>query len=194
MMKAKHYLLVAALSLLAMGQTMAQHLSPEQARANAEAFLQQQTGLRSTSEFQLSFAVSDTMQLDAGATLRSASGSGDALLYAFSREVGGYVVTSGDERTHAVLAYGTEGTIDANHLPDGARDFLRQYAVEIATLRSGELVATSAGEELSYDPAWQPVEPLIKAIWGQEDPYNRLTPIEEGQHCLTGCPATFQFW
>ena len=83
MMKAKHYLLGAALSLLAMGQTMAQHLSPEQARANAEAFLQQQTGLRSTSEFQLSFAVSDTMQLDAGATLRSASGSGDALLYAF---------------------------------------------------------------------------------------------------------------
>ena len=50
MMKAKHYLLGAALSLLAMGQTMAQQLSPEQARANAEAFLQQQTGLRSTSE------------------------------------------------------------------------------------------------------------------------------------------------
>ena len=190
MMKAKHYLLGAALSLLTMGQTMAQQLSLEQARRNAEAFLQQKTGLRSAGELQLSFAVSDTTQLDAGATLRAASEGGDALLYAFSRNTGGFVIASGAERTHAVLAYGTEGTIDANHLPDGARDFLRQYAVEIATLRSGELVATSAGEELSYDPAWQPVEPLIKAIWGQEDPYNRLTPIEEGQHCLTGCPAT----
>ena len=178
MMKAKHYLLGAALSLLTMGQTMAQQLSLEQARRNAEAFLQQKTGLRSAGELQLSFAVSDTTQLDAGATLRAASEGGDALLYAFSRNTGGFVIASGDERTHAVLAYGTEGTIDANHLPDGARDFLRQYAVEIATLRSGELVATSAGEELSYDPAWQPVEPLITAIWGQEDPYNRLTPIE----------------
>ena len=64
-MKVRHYLFCAALSLLTMGQTMAQQLSPEQAKAKAEAFLQQKTGLRSSSELQLSFAVSDTTQLDA---------------------------------------------------------------------------------------------------------------------------------
>ena len=156
-MKMRRYFLCAALGLLAMGQTMAQQLSPEQAREKAEAFLQQKTGLRSASDLQLCFAITDTTQLDAGGTLRTASESGDALLYAFSRKTGGYVIASGDERTHTVLAYGTEGTIDANSLPDGARDFLRQYAVEIAMLRSGELVATSETTELSYDPAWQSV-------------------------------------
>ena len=190
MMKAKHYLLGAALSLLAMGQTMAQHLSPEQARANAEAFLQQQTGLRSTSEFQLSFAVSDTMQLDAGATLRSASGSGDALLYAFSRATGGYVIAAGDERAHAVLGYSTEDMFDGRNLPEGLRAMLRQYAVEIATLRA-EGDTNDSEEKLSYDPAWPAVEPMITADWGQEDPYNRQVPVTNtGASCVTGCPAT----
>ena len=105
-MKKRHYFLCAALSLLAMGQAMAQQLSPEQAKAKAEAFLQQKTGLRSASDLQLCFAVNDTTQFGAGATLRAASGNGDALLYAFSRETGGYVIASGDERTHAVLEIG----------------------------------------------------------------------------------------
>ena len=176
MMKAKHYLLGAALSLLAMGQTMAQQLSPEQARANAEAFLQQQTGLRSTSELQLSFAVSDTMQLDAGVTLRSTSGSGDALLYAFSRAAGGYVIAAGDERAHAVLGYSTEDMFDGRNLPEGLRAMLRQYAVEIATLRA-EGDTNDSEEKLSYDPAWPAVEPMITADWGQQDPYHRQVPV-----------------
>lgn len=189
-MNLKHYLFGAALGLLAFGQTMAQQLSPEQAKAKAEAFLQQKTGLRSAGDLQLCFAVSDTTQLDAGATLRATSGSGDALLYAFGREAGGYVITSGDERTHAVLAYSTDGSLDANNLPDGARDFLRQYAVEIATLRA-EGETNNSEEELSYDPAWPKVAPMITADWGQDDPYNRQTPVtDEGIPCLTGCPAT----
>ena len=173
-----------------MGQAMAQQLSPEQAKAKAEAFLQQQTGLRSTSEFQLSFAVSDTMQLDAGATLRSASGSGDALLYAFSRATGGYVIAAGDERAHAVLGYSTEDMFDGRNLPEGLRAMLRQYAVEIATLRA-EGDTNDSEEKLSYDPAWPAVEPMITADWGQEDPYNRQVPVtNHGASCVTGCPAT----
>ena len=172
-----------------MGQAMAQQLSPEQAKAKAEAFLQQKTGLRSASDLQLCFAVNDTTQFGAGATLRAASGNGDALLYAFSRETGGYVIASGDERTHAVLAYSTEGSLDANNLPDGARDFLHQYAVEIATLRADG--GTTGSEEQSYDPAWPAVEPMITADWGQEDPYNRQVPVaNSGASCVTGCPAT----
>ena len=188
-MKKRHYFLCAALSLLAMGQAMAQQLSPEQAKAKAEAFLQQKTGLRSASDLQLCFAVNDTTQFGAGATLRAASGNGDALLYAFSRETGGYVIASGDERAHAVLGYSTEGSLDANNLPDGARDFLHQYAVEIATLRADG--GTTGSEEQSYDPAWPAVEPMITADWGQEDPYNRQVPVtNSGASCVTGCPAT----
>ena len=189
-MKVRHYLFGAALGLLAMGQTMAQQLSLEQARQNAETFLQQKTGLRSASDLRLCFAVSDTTQLDAGATLRATSGSGDALLYAFSRAAGGYVITSGDERAHAVLGYSTEKALDEHNLPEGLRAMLRQYAVEIATLRA-EGDSNVSEEELSYDPAWPAVEPMITADWGQEDPYNRQVPLTEGgAPCVTGCPAT----
>ena len=173
-----------------MGQAMAQQLSPEQAKAKAEAFLQQKTGLRSASDLQLCFAVNDTTQFGAGATLRAASGNGDALLYAFSRETGGYVIASGDERAHAVLGYSTEDMFDGRNLPEGLRAMLRQYAVEIATLRA-EGDTNDSEEKLSYDPAWPAVEPMITADWGQEDPYNRQVPVTNtGASCVTGCPAT----
>ena len=173
-----------------MGQAMAQQLSPEQAKAKAEAFLQQKTGLRSASDLQLCFAVNDTTQFGAGATLRAASGNGDALLYAFSRETGGYVIASGDERAHAVLGYSTEDMFDGRNLPEGLRAMLRQYAVEIATLRA-EGDTNDSEEKLSYDPAWPAVEPMITADWGQEDPYNRQVPVtNSGTSCVTGCPAT----
>lgn len=173
-----------------MGQTLAQQLSPEQAKAKAEAFLSAKTGFRSASDLQLRFAVSDTTQLDADAagSLRAAT-KGNALLYAFDNQLGGYVITSGEERAHAVLGYSTTGTLDAGDLPDGMRELLRQYAVEIATLRDGGAVEESPAE-LSYDPAWQPVGPLITSLWGQEDPFNRQTPDVNGMHTVTGCPAT----
>lgn len=162
-MKKRDFLFCAALGLLTIGQTLAQQLSPEQAKAKAEAFLQQKTGLRSAGDLQLLFTVTDTTQLDAAASLRGAT-QGDALLYAFDNEAGGYVIAAGDERAHAVLGYSTEGRLDAGDLPDGMRALLRQYAVEIATLRAEG--GSSETEELSYDPAWQPVEPMITAQWG----------------------------
>ena len=134
--------------------------------------------------------MSDTTELDAGATLRAASESGDALLYAFSQEAGGFVIASGDERAHAVLGYSTEKSLDEHNLPEGLRAMLRQYAVEIATLRA-EGETNESEEELSYDPAWTAVAPMITSDWGQRDPYNRQAPISEtGSPCLTGCPST----
>ena len=94
-MKTKDYILCTVIGFLAIGQTLAQQLSPEQAKAKAEAFLQQKTGLRSAGDLQLLFAVSDTTQLDVNATgsLRAATDE-DALLYAFGRDAGGYVVAA----------------------------------------------------------------------------------------------------
>jgi len=34
------------------------------------------------------------------------------------------------------------------------------------------------------------VGPLVSATWDQGDPYNRQTPLENGQHTLVGCVAT----
>ena len=106
-MKKRQFLFFAVLCLLVMGQTFAQQLSPNQAKAKAEAFLSKKTGLRAAGDLQLLFAVTDTTQLDAGTTLRVATGSDNALLYAFGCETGGYVIAAGDERAEAILGYST---------------------------------------------------------------------------------------
>lgn len=186
-MKKRDYILCAALCLLAMGQTLAQQLSPSQAKAKAEAFLSEKSGLRSTGDLQLLFAVTDTTQLDAGTTLRAATGGEDALLYAFGREAGGYVIAAGDERAEAVLGYSTTGSLRSDNLPEGMRGFLRQYAVEIAKAQEQDL--RSDTKNLSYNPLWKAIDPLITSQWSQEDPYDRQTPTMDEQQCLTGCPS-----
>ena len=116
---------MASLCFSAFGGLQAQQISAGRARQTAEQFLNRQTGLRAAGELQLAFAVSDTTQLDAQATLRAAD-NGKALLYAFNSGNGGYVIAAGDERAHEVLAYGHAGTLDINNLPDGMRAMLRQ--------------------------------------------------------------------
>ena len=186
-MTKRNYILCAVLSLLAIGQAMAQQLSPSQAKAKAEAFLSAKAGLRAAGDLQLLFAVTDTTQLDAGTTLRAATGDKDALLYAFGNEAGGYVIASGDERAEAILGYSTEGTLRADQLPEGMRGFLRQYAVEIAKAQEQDL--RSDAKSPSYNSFWKAVDPLITSQWNQMDPYNRQTPTMNEQQCLTGCPS-----
>ena len=186
-MKKRDYILCAALGLLAIGQTLAQQLSPSQAKAKAEAFLQQKAGLRAAGDLQLLFAVTDTTQLDAGTTLRAATGGEDALLYAFGRAAGGYVIAAGDERAEAVLGYSTTGSLRSDNLPEGMCGFLRQYAVEIAQAQEQDL--RSDTKNLSYNSRWKTIDPLITSKWNQTDPYNRQTPTMNEQQCLTGCPA-----
>ena len=187
-MKKRDYILYAVLGLLAMGQTLAQQLSPNQAKAKAEAFLSAKAGLRAAGDLQLLFAVTDTTQLDADATgsLRAAT-EGDALLYAFGSEQGGYVIAAGDERAEAVLGYSTAGSLQSDNLPEGMRGFLRQYAVEIAQAQEQDL--RSDTKNLSYNPFWKTIDPLITSKWNQTEPYNRQTPTMDGQQCLTGCPS-----
>ena len=139
-MKKRDYILCAALGLLAIGQTLAQQLSPSQAKAKAEAFLSEKSGLRSTGDLQLLFSVTDPPQLDADAagSLRAAT-EGDALLYAFVRAAGGYVIAAGDERAEAVLGYSTTGSLRSDNLPEGLRGVRRHYAVELARAQEQHL-------------------------------------------------------
>ena len=176
------------LCLATFGGLQAQQISKYQAQQAAEQFLNRKMGLRASAPLQLLFTVSDTTQLDVTPHLR-ATHSDEALLYAFQGNEG-YVIASGDERAHKVLAYGTTGTLDIDNLPDGMRELLRQYAVEIASVRAGQITSTTTDPELSYDPNWTPVEPLITSMWGQAEPYNRQTPESDGKQTLTGCPAT----
>lgn len=188
-MKKEYYLLCFVFSFLAMSRTLAQQLSHDQARDKAETFLIEKMGLRSVGELQLLFVVTDTAQFDTDATssLRAVT-EDNALLYAFGREQGGYVIVSGDERTEAVLGYSAEGILQADNLPEGMCGFLRQYAVEITKVQEQDL--RNDARSLSYNPFWKIVDPLISSKWNQGNPYYLQTPVVSGRQCVTGCPAT----
>ncbi len=83
----------------------------------------------------------------------------------------------------AIVGYSTEDTVDGDNLPIQLKDMLDGYSK-----------ATTKGTE-EFPSEWvarnvTPIEPLIKAKWGQGYPYNDMCPTIDGEHCKTGCVAT----
>lgn len=189
-------LLLVVCSLCAIeGITQAQQISMAEAQQQASTFLMQKRNLRHAVSLQTLFTVTDTTQLDADASrsLR-ASPTDEALLYAFGDPQGGFVITTGDRRASTIVGYSTTGSLESNNLPEGLRKLLRQYAVEIARLDkptvTGSEKLRSGSSSTSYDSSWSKIAPLITSEWNQSAPYNNQMPLQNGKHCLTGCPAT----
>ncbi|MGM9760781.1 MAG: C10 family peptidase [Parabacteroides sp.] len=193
------YLFQVILFLAVAPVASAQWIAPQEAQQRAAEFLAGRQELRtaiSASELELLFTVTDTTQLDAGAasSLRAASAEAEeALFYAFGRKSGGFVIASADERAYPVLGYDLVHTLLPDDLPDSFRDWLRQYAVQIAQARTKQPVTPSGSlrsSSTSYDSSWQKIAPLITSEWNQSAPYNGRMPEEQGKRCLTGCPTT----
>ena len=129
-------------------------------------------------------------------------------VYAFNIDGGGFIITSGDQRTLPVLGYSTTGSIDSEHMPENMRSWLKNYDKAIAELgdrtdfEDGEQTITSYGQRIS--PVRQArrakrvaVESLVKTHWDQAEPYwNQVpkyqgaNPNLQGKQCYVGCVAT----
>lgn len=107
--------------------------------------------------------------------------------YIYNREGGGYVIVSGDDRFGEILAYSYSGEIDMQAAPDGLADMLGMYAAAYEALPDSE---TPVGVPVMKTPI-AVVEPLLGKIeWGQDAPFNSLTPVSSGTtHFYTGCVA-----
>ena len=118
--------------------------------------------------------------------------SESAAYYVFNAGTnGGFVIVSSDERLGSVLGYCTEGHFDEKALPDNMRAWLRGYEKSVEAMAATEDVDDSqslAGRRAAKDRTV--ISPLIKAKWSQDWPYNLLTPVQDGRHCVTGCVAT----
>lgn len=97
---------------------------------------------------------------------------------------GGYVIVAGDDRAPAVLGYSDNGTFDAANVPVALQELLEGYAVQIEALSRG----AQSAPKLRGTAA---INPLIKATWSQNNPYNILLPfLPSGKHAYAGCVAT----
>lgn len=107
-------------------------------------------------------------------------------LYVFNRSDNeGFIITPSDSNMPPMLACIESGSFDPNNIPEAMQWILSQYELT-ATASTGK--STPAIPDYYLD--WERIEPLVKAKWNQDTPYNDRCPIIYGERSVTGCVAT----
>lgn len=123
-----------------------------------------------------------------------------ANLYVYNMEGGGFAIVSADARTGSqILGYSFDNNFSAKGMPDNVKFWLGEYSRQIDYIKAHqpEVSESKRRERLKKDsgpiPANPTVAPLLSTTWGQDNPYNGMTPTipaTDGEHTRTGCVAT----
>ena len=129
--------------------------------------------------------------------LRTATDAAEYYVFnATSQE--GFVIISGDDIAHPVLAYSTESWFDPENIPANMQVLLDEYQ---QTIRQSALAEDEGSPEIQAE--WSSYLQgkaasreggvlLETASWSQNSPYNDKCPIidDNGNHAAAGCVAT----
>lgn len=177
--------------------SVAERIDVATARKIAENVAASNTGgLRSaSSELSLIYAAAPGQEKNALRSTGAVDGAADYFVFNIGANKG-FVIVSGDDRAYPVLGQSDEGTFEPDNLPENLRAMLAYYQNQISWAERNDVIPSadvqaewgrylagslrSSGEEVLYETAH----------WSQGDPYNRKTPIINGQHAVTGCVAT----
>ena len=118
----------------------------------------------------------------------SAACSDLADFYVFNAADGsGFVIIAGDDRAVDVLGYG-DGVIDMNNIPEGLNYLFGLYRQQMEYLFTHpDLTVNKKSDEVLPRPS---VEPMLAAMWNQDEPFYNDCPIYNGEYCVTGCSCT----
>ena len=95
-----------------------------------------------------------------------------------------FVIISGESKLNELVGYGDKMTENPNDQPPYFKLFLKEYERVVKEVRSKTTATTP------QRPIKRKVEPLLTCKWSQYDPFNKYTPLSNGQHTPTGCVAT----
>ena len=95
-----------------------------------------------------------------------------------------FVIISGESKLNELVGYGDKMTENPNDQPPYYKLFLKEYERVVKEVRSKATATTP------QRPIKRKVEPLLTCKWSQYDPFNKYTPLSNGQHTPTGCVAT----
>lgn len=95
-----------------------------------------------------------------------------------------FVIISGESKLNELVGYGDKMTENPNDQPPYFKLFLKEYERVVKEVRSNAAVTTP------QRPIKRKVEPLLTCKWSQYAPFNKYTPLSNGQHTPTGCVAT----
>ena len=180
----KRYLLICMGLLAVIGTARAEKVTPQQAAAVAERFLQAESPATKAAQGAIHLTGTWPQAQTKGA-------AEDPALYFFEREGGGYVVVAGDDVSLPVIGYSTTGRLQLDQLPSNLRHILDWHASMIAYARTRDMQADAAtkAQWLSAGNNGEAVL-LETAHWNQYAPYNNLAPKLNGKDCPIGCVAT----
>lgn len=176
--------------------TMAERIDVATARKIAENVAASNTGgLRSASKLSLIYAAAPGQAKNALRSTGAIEGAADYFVFNIGANKG-FVIVAGDDRAYPVLGQSDEGTFEPDNLPENLRAMLAYYQNQISWAEKNDVIPSadvqaewgrylagslrSSGKGVLYETAH----------WSQGDPYNRKTPIINGQHAVTGCVAT----
>ena len=175
-------LLSFLLLMLCMICAVANPVTPEQAQQKAKAFLAKR-GMAASATLDLAYQGKQQAHQN-GAPAKN------ACYYVFNNgHNAGFVIVAGDDCAEDVLGYATDGSFDADNIPENMQAFLQGYAEEIAAARALGANNANNGDE-NVEVARKVVAPLIETHWNQHDPYNQMCFKPNGVQCVTGCVAT----
>lgn len=142
----------------------------------------------------------DRLHANGPAKARSTMNSGLELAYTANTSAGnpsayvfipqdhkGYVILAADDSAQPILGYSDSAQLDVNNLPAAFTWWISEYGRHIDYLNQNGGAAISAP---MFVPDREPIDPLITTQWGQDAPYNGMTPIINNVQCPTGCAAT----
>lgn len=95
-----------------------------------------------------------------------------------------FVIISGESKLNEVVGYGDKMIENPNDQPPYFKLFLKEYERVVKEVRAKVTTTTL------QRPIKRKVEPLLTCKWSQYDPFNKYTPLSNGQHTPTGCVAT----
>ena len=95
-----------------------------------------------------------------------------------------FVIISGESKLNELVGYGDKMTENPNDQPPYFKLFLKEYERVVKEVRYKAATTTP------QRPIKRKVEPLLTCKWSQYDPFNKYTPLSNGQHTPTGCVAT----
>ena len=182
-------LLLLATMLLAVMQVSAADVNLAQASATARRFL---TANAKVKGFQ-GVSAGDLKLIHAE---KNSSSATQAAYYIFNSSRG-FIIVSGDDRAHQILAHG-DRPLDMKRMPDNMKFWLGTYKKQIEFLQAHPGMVVDQ-PKLNKSLRTPDVAPLLTAEWDQDAPYYNHCPMYNGSYCLTGCPATslsmvFYYW
>ena len=96
-----------------------------------------------------------------------------------------FVIVSGESKLNEVVAYGDKMSKDESKQSPYFKQFLKDYERVVKAVRSNTIQAPTTPSQLK-----RKVEPLLTCKWSQYAPFNKYTPVIQGDRTPTGCVAT----